>query len=92
MPYVGPKFLYSPNFDTVQREIEEAGVKCEQLCLANFGDLRGVMAKTAIKSGATMISYPRSAIMDLASHTQCPCPELIQESYWQAAPWWVLHV
>jgi hypothetical protein len=26
--------------------------------------------------------------MDLASQTSCPCPQLIQEQYWHAAPWY----
>ena len=70
------------------KEIEDAGMQCEMLSLANFGRLRGVMAKVPIRSGATMLSYPRSAVMDLASLTSCPCPELIDNGYWKAAPWY----
>lgn len=61
------------------REVDAAGVKCDDLSLAKFGDLRGVMAKRTLKPGSTFLSYPRSAIMDLASQTSCPCPQLIQE-------------
>ena len=35
-----------------------------------------------------MLSYPRSATMDLASLSACPCPQLISAAYWQAAPWY----
>jgi len=81
------------------REIEEGGMQCDKITLANFGKLRGVMAKVAIGSGETLVSYPRSAAMDLAQQgAKCPCSELIDEAYWQAAPWyqqlglWYCHV
>jgi len=53
--------------------VEKSGIKCETLSLANFGDLRGVMAKTPIKIGATMLTYPRTAIMDLVLVCLCVC-------------------
>jgi hypothetical protein len=70
------------------REVQDAGMQCDLLSLATFGKLRGVMAKSAIRSGQCMLSYPRTAIMDLASLTSCPCPQLIAEAYWQKAPWY----
>ena len=71
------------------REIEKAGVQCDKISLANFGELRGVMAKVAIKSGETLVSYPRAAAMDLSQQgAECPCPELIDKAYWRAAPWY----
>lgn len=72
------------------REIEEAGMLCDKISLATFGELRGVMAKTAIKSGETLIAYPRAAAMDLAAQgSVCPCPELIDAKFWNSAPWYL---
>jgi hypothetical protein len=41
------------------RELDASGVKCDDLALAKFGDLRGVMAKQPLKPGSTLLSYPR---------------------------------
>ncbi len=44
------------------RELDTSGVKCDDLALAKFGDLRGVMAKRPLKPGSTFLSYPRHKI------------------------------
>jgi hypothetical protein len=41
------------------RELDASGVKCDDLALAKFGDLRGVMAKQPLKPGSTLLTYPR---------------------------------
>jgi hypothetical protein len=54
--------------------------------LANFQGLRGVRAREKISTGDMIVSYPRSATMDLTLATKCPCSELVDSKCWDSIP------
>ena len=56
---------------------------------ATFDDLRGMMAVSTVPSGKPLLSFPRSATMDLATVHSCPCEELVPAHFWEAQPWYM---
>lgn len=56
---------------------------------ATFGSLRGMMAVQNSGTGDVLLSFPRSATMDLATVHGCPCEELVPAPFWEAQPWYM---
>ena len=71
--------------------MDKIGVDVPHGELATFKGLRGVKATDRISCGDVLVSYPRSATMDLASATECPCPDLVDPAFWDGIPeqWFV---
>ena len=62
--------------------MDKVGVDVPHGGLATFKGLRGVKATDRISCGDVLVSYPRSATMDLASATECPCADLVDPAFW----------
>ena len=67
------------------------GFECQQLQLAYFGKLRGMMATKHISPGDTLLAFPALAsTFNLASSRTCPCPELVAADFWEESESWTL--
>ena len=57
---------------------------------AHFSEnLRGLMAVAPVLPGDSLLSYPRSATMDLATLHGCPCTQLVSAQFWEESPWYM---
>ncbi len=50
-------------------------------------DLRGMAAATAINSGDSIVTLPRTAALLVTPKMKCPFPELIDQAYWAKSQW-----
>lgn len=66
---------------------QSADIKADALVPAEFADLRGMAATTAINTGDSIVTLPRTAALLVTPKMKCPFPESIDQAYWAKSQW-----